>query len=317
MEMPKTDYKKALRRIDLRLLPYTILLYFCSQVDKHNLGQAHARDLDEDLHLKDNQYAILLSLYFPAYLILHYVSGIFLRHLRPRRYIPATILLCGITTLCLCRANSFADMAVGRLLLGMFEGSLSPCITILYASWYPIEQIATRLMTLHLASPIAGVVGAFVCAAFYLLEGAQGMQGWQWMFLVEGLFTLLLAVPGFWILPNFIEQDGERLAVEKGKSKGRSAKECVTDLLRSVATPCSVLKQEQRTQWVRHLQRQSGPLRRVTPFTWGQVFRPFAQIHFCAFHQKRLTCQEGLLTLMSLQICTRSLARRVKWPAAT
>ncbi|PWN32408.1 MFS general substrate transporter, partial [Meira miltonrushii] len=236
-------YGQILRRIDVRLLPFAVTVYFFSQLDKHNLGQAHARDFDADLHLKGNQFAGLLSIYFPCYLILHYISGIFLAQLRPRRLIPTTVLWCGVTTFCLTFCTNFTQMALGRLLLGMFEGSLSPCITILFASWYPMEKIATRLMLLHLASPISGLIGACVTAGFYQLDGMDGLQGWQWMFCVEGLTTILISFPGYWLLPNLVEQDGDRF----------------------------------KTNGERQIQRGKSRVP-LNDFTWHQVLRPFTEL---------------------------------------
>lgn len=280
-DLTRSLYRQILRRIDVRLLPVAVTVYFFSQLDKHNLGQAHARDFDADLHLKGNQFAGLLSIYFPCYLILHYISGIFLAQLRPRRLIPTTVLWCGVTTFCLTFCTNFTQMALGRLLLGMFEGSLSPCITILFASWYPMEKIATRLMLLHLASPISGLVGACVTAGFYQLDGMDGLQGWQWMFCVEGITTILISFPGYWLLPNLVEQDGDRFKMEKERQEQREESR-VPNLVKILQNcrPSSfpVLQPFQRKKWISHLHRQSGPLRRLNDFTWYQVLRPFTEL---------------------------------------
>lgn len=279
--LTKSLYRQILRKIDVRLLPFAVTVYFFSQLDKHNLGQAHARDLDADLHLKGNQFAALLSLYFPCYLILHYISGIFLAQLRPRRLIPTTVLWCGLTTFCLTFCTNFTQMALGRLLLGMFEGSLSPCITILFASWYPTEKIATRLMLLHLASPISGLIGACVTAGFYQLDGMDGLQGWQWMFCVEGLTTMLISFPGYWLLPNLVEQDGARYKDENERKTQRATSRMpfVVKILQNYR-PSSfpVLQPFEKKKWISHLHRQSGPLRRLNEFTWHQVLRPFTEL---------------------------------------
>lgn len=271
------EYKNILRKVDWNLLPFTLILYFMSHLDKYNLGQAHARDLDSNLHLHDNQFAKILSVYYPAYLVVHYIVGAFAQKLQTRIFVPIVVMLCGVATLLSGLSRSYITMLLCRLSLGVLEGAVAPCIILLYANWYPTERLATRINLLRMAMPVAGMASALICAGFYTYIRHEG--GWQPMFYSEGALTILLALPGFLLVPNFIEQ------YEHGKDDSTEAKCGTTVLLRfRRCINRSIVSDEQRKTWIKCLVRRAGPLRRATSFTWKQLFRSFYDMKLCLFY---------------------------------
>ncbi|EGO05157.1 hypothetical protein SERLA73DRAFT_128889, partial [Serpula lacrymans var. lacrymans S7.3] len=96
-------------------------------------------------------------------------------------------------------ARNYADLLTLRLLLGLAEAGLYPGIIFYISCWYKRTELGTRNATFFSSATIAGAFSGLLAAAISKMEGIGGKPGWTWIFIIEGLCTVLLAIASFWM----------------------------------------------------------------------------------------------------------------------
>jgi MFS family permease len=99
-----------------------------------------------------------------------------------------------------CR--NYAQVLACRLLLGMCEAALSPCLVLYMTTFYRREELALRLCYLYMSSAISGVLGGLIAAGFLKMDGLQGLRGWQWLYIIEGALTILVGIIVYFAIAN-------------------------------------------------------------------------------------------------------------------
>ncbi|KAG0032516.1 hypothetical protein BGZ82_006490 [Podila clonocystis] len=153
--------EKIVKKLDWNLLPLLGILYLFSYLDRVNIGNARLFGLEEAVHLTDSQYNIALASFFVAYATFEIPSNWMLVRIGPRSWIPLLMLAWGSISLSLAWVTSFTGLTIMRFALGLAE---------------------------------AGAFGGLLAAAISNLSGKLGLQGWQWIFVIEAIPTILLAV---------------------------------------------------------------------------------------------------------------------------
>ncbi|KAJ5582998.1 hypothetical protein N7535_001618, partial [Penicillium sp. DV-2018c] len=193
--------KAVLWKVDIRLVPMLATLYLVSHLDRANIGNAKIAGMTKDLGLTGIQYNIALSLFFIPYVLLEVPSNIILKRFsRPSTYLGILIVSWGIImTLTGCVRN-FGGLVAVRILLGVFEAGFFPGAVYLCSFWYMPRDLATRISLFYCASALAGAFSGLLAAGIARMDGIGGYEGWRWIFLLEGLLTVVLGVMGFFCL---------------------------------------------------------------------------------------------------------------------
>ncbi|OJD27884.1 hypothetical protein ACJ73_00722 [Blastomyces percursus] len=193
--------KKCVRKIDWRLPPVLMILYLCAYIDRANIGNAKIEGLLEDLHMSGSQYNIALAIFFVPYVLCEVPSNILLgRFKRSSTYIGILTLGWGIVMTLTCVVKNFAGLVVTRFLLGVFEAGFFPGAVWTISRWYLPHETQTRLAIFYTASALAGAFSGLLAFGLAKLDGIGGLEGWRWIFLVEGAASVLLGVACFFIL---------------------------------------------------------------------------------------------------------------------
>ncbi|WP_175778696.1 MFS transporter [Burkholderia anthina] len=175
------------RRISRRLLPFLILCYTLSFIDRINIGFAHAQ-MAAELHLSDAVYGLGAGIFFIGYMVFEIPSNALLVRIGARRTIARIMVLWGLGSAATMFVATPAQFYVCRFLLGVFEAGFFPGILFYLGAWYPPKQrakaFALFMSALYLAGLIAGPVSGAILTYF---DGVAGLSGWQWLFIVEGL----------------------------------------------------------------------------------------------------------------------------------
>ncbi|KAI1322423.1 major facilitator superfamily domain-containing protein [Xylariaceae sp. FL0255] len=171
--VPDTEEEKRLvRKIDLFLLPTIYLMYLLSYVDRCNIGNAKVAGLQADLHLTSDQYSISLVVFFVSYVVFDVSSDMVLSRSRPSIFLPAIILV-GI-----------------RIVIGILEAGFAPDILLLLSSWHKKSEQSKRFAVYISAAILSGALGGLLAGATTKgLDGAHGIAGWRWLFILEGAAT--------------------------------------------------------------------------------------------------------------------------------
>ncbi|KAK4500266.1 hypothetical protein PRZ48_008455 [Zasmidium cellare] len=195
---PADKKKKMLWKIDIRLVPVLALLYLAAHIDRANI-----EGLVDDLGLTGIQYNIALSIFFVPYILLEVPSNVLLKKFkRPSTYMGILVLSWGIVMTFTGIVKNFAGLMVTRVLLGVAEAGFFPGAVYLITRWYAARQVQTRLALFYCASALSGAFSGLLAFAIARMDGIGGRPGWAWIFLLEGIATVLIGVACFFIMPD-------------------------------------------------------------------------------------------------------------------
>ncbi|USW57961.1 Putative major facilitator superfamily, MFS transporter superfamily [Septoria linicola] len=195
--------KRMIRKIDVRLVPVLALLYLAAHIDRANIGNAKIEGLTEDLNLDGIQYNIALSIFFIPYILLEVPSNVILKKFkRPSTYIGILVVSWGIVMTFTGLVKNFAGLMICRVLLGVAEAGFFPGAVYLITRWYAQKQVQTRLALFYCASALSGAFSGLLAFAIARMDGIGGRPGWAWIFLLEGIATVLIGAACFFIMPD-------------------------------------------------------------------------------------------------------------------
>ncbi|VWC32198.1 MFS transporter [Burkholderia lata] len=190
------------RKVTWRLIPFLFMCYLLSFLDRINIGYAQLQ-MRQDLDLSDAAYGLGAGIFFVGYLFFEVPSNLLLERIGARKTISRIMFLWGFASAAMAFVQTPAHFYVVRFLLGAFEAGFFPGVVLYLTYWYPSARraavIAILLTTLIVAGLIAGPLSAAIMTGFH---NSNGFRGWQWMFLLEGLPSPLLAVVAFFYLTD-------------------------------------------------------------------------------------------------------------------
>jgi ACS family tartrate transporter-like MFS transporter len=188
--------QSTMHKVYWRLLPLSILTYFLCYLDRINVGFA-ALTMNKDLGLDAATYGMAAGAFFWGYFLLEVPSNIMLEKVGARLWIARIMvswgLLSGATAFC-TGPWSFLIM---RFLLGLAEAGLFPGMILFFTYWFPDRHRARIVSGFMVALPLAVAAGSPISTSILELNGVWGLAGWKWMFIAEGVPTVLV---GFFIL---------------------------------------------------------------------------------------------------------------------
>ena len=181
----------ALRKVRWRLIPFLFLLYIVAYLDRVNVGFA-AIDMNHDLGFSAAVYGMGSGIFFLSYTLLEVPSNLMLTRFGPRLWIARIMFTWGVFSTAMIFVNGAVAFYVLRFLLGAAEAGFFPGIIFYLTHWFPARERARAVGLFMTATAMAGVIGAPISSALLQFDGAFGLKGWQWLFLIEGLPAILL-----------------------------------------------------------------------------------------------------------------------------
>ncbi|KAJ6581655.1 MFS general substrate transporter [Mycena capillaripes] len=203
MDTSGVDERKLLRKLDMALIPWLSLLYLLSFLDRTSIGNAKLYNLEADLHMSDDQYLISLTVFFFSYAIFEVPSNVFLKRLRPSIWLSLLMFLWGIMMTVQGLVHNFGGLVGMRWMLGTFEAGLFPGVNYYLSCWYKRSEFGIRAAIFFSAATVSGAFGGLLAAAISNMEGVGGKPAWAWIFILEGLATVLAGAASFWIIQDF------------------------------------------------------------------------------------------------------------------
>ena len=184
--------KSAVRLTAWRLLPLLILCYFIAYLDRVNLSFA-ALQMNKSLALTSAQYGFGAGLFFLTYCVCEIPSNLLLYRFGATRWIARIMFTLGICATGMAFVQGQASFYVMRLILGAAEAGFYPGVLFFLTIWFPARYSARILGLFIAAIPISGIIGAPLSGQLLGLDGVFGLQGWQWLFIVEAAPAFILA----------------------------------------------------------------------------------------------------------------------------
>ncbi|KAF9110197.1 hypothetical protein BGX27_006663 [Mortierella sp. AM989] len=199
------EVRKVRWKVDKRLVPLLSLLYLCSFLDRSNIGNAKVANLEEDLNLESGAYNAALSIFFVGYILGEIPANIALKKLGPRIWVPIVMFCWGTVSICMAAVSNGTGLIVTRFLLGLAESGFAPGPVYIISLWYRRCEHALRVAVFFSAATVAGAFGGLLAYGISQLDGVGGLHAWQWIFIIEGLPTIICAAVAYFLLPDFPE----------------------------------------------------------------------------------------------------------------
>ncbi|KAF9047427.1 major facilitator superfamily domain-containing protein [Panaeolus papilionaceus] len=200
--------RRTLRYLDWRILPILALVYSFALIDRINLGAAYAAGMDVDLGLRfGSRYSIISCIYFVPYFFLQLPGNMVLRRYGVRNWLSFITLAWGAVQLGMGFVHSWGWLVLCRALLGVFEASYFPALVFIISTWYKRNEVQKRLAIFYLLSITAGGLSPLLAYVLSLLDGKGSLAGWRWIFVIEGIITILLAALTYFFIPEFPHQN--------------------------------------------------------------------------------------------------------------
>ncbi|CAG8974116.1 hypothetical protein HYALB_00002752 [Hymenoscyphus albidus] len=196
--------KKLLRKVDLRLLPLLVLMYLLNILDRSNLAQARLGSLEKDLNMTGTDFNLATSILFIGYLLMQLPSNLLLTRIPPALYLGGVMTIWGVVSAAQASVKSFGPLLACRILLGVVEAPFFPGAIMLMSSWYKRQELTHRIAWFYSGSSLANMFGGLLGAGILgNLDGVDGIAGWRWLFIIEGVITTGTAIISSFVLPNF------------------------------------------------------------------------------------------------------------------
>jgi MFS transporter, ACS family, tartrate transporter len=193
--------ESALSKARWRLLPFLLLCYLCAYLDRANVGVA-ALQMNKSLGFTPTVYAFGAGIFFLSYFALEIPSNWAMERVGTRRWIARIMLTWGVLASCTAFVWDAQSFYVVRFFLGAAEAGLLPGVIVYLTRWFPARERAGIMGMFFLGLPLSFVIGAPISGALLGLDGVWGLAGWKWLFLLEGLPTVILGFLCLRVLTN-------------------------------------------------------------------------------------------------------------------
>lgn len=194
------------RKITWKLIPFLCLCYLAAYLDRINVGLAKLQ-MTDSLSLSETAFGLGAGLFFVGYILFEVPSNLILQRTGAKIWIARIMITWGLLsagTMFVTTPNQFYAI---RFLLGVAEAGFLPGVLYYLTLWFPSYRrgriIALFMIGLPLSSILGGPISGWIMGHF---DMSYGLHGWQWLFLLEGIPSVLLGVMTFWVLPNNYQQ---------------------------------------------------------------------------------------------------------------
>lgn len=203
------------RKISWRLLPFLLLCYSLAYLDRVNISYAKIA-MQQEFGLTDAAYGLAAGIFFIGYVMFEVPSNLWLARVGIRKTLSRIMLLWGVASTSMLFVHDSTTFYVLRFFLGVFEAGFAPGMILYLTLWFSGKRRAQVMACVLLAGPVSNIVGGplstWIMQAF---AGAQRLEGWQWMFILEGAPCILLGVVAYFFLSDSPAQAPWLSTVEK------------------------------------------------------------------------------------------------------
>ncbi len=224
MASPVVDEERLMNRLRWRIIPYVMFLYIVTIIDRVNIGFA-ALGMNKDLGISMTVFGTLAGIFFISYFIFEIPSNVILHRVGARMWIARIMITWGIVTLLTGFVRGVTDLAICRFLLGAAEAGFYPGIVLYFTYWFPAKHQARAVSLFLIGLAAANIIGGPF--ATWILDNIKwfGLAGWRWIFILEGVLTVVLGVVTLFVLVNrpqeamFLSEDEKKWLATKMKAE--------------------------------------------------------------------------------------------------
>ncbi|KAK9235027.1 major facilitator superfamily domain-containing protein [Lipomyces kononenkoae] len=189
-----------LRKIDLRIMLFVGFMFGALQLDRGNIGQANADNFLTDLHLSTNDFNNGNTIFTVCFLLAELPSQLISKKLGPDRWVPTQMVLWSIVAFSQFWLTGRKTFYATRALLGVLQGGFIADCTLYLSYFYTASELPVRLAYFWAADTLANIIASFLGFGILHMRGVRGYAGWRWLFLIEGLITLVVGILAYGLM---------------------------------------------------------------------------------------------------------------------
>lgn len=194
--------RQVYSKVTWRLIPFLFACYLFAFLDRVNIGFAKLQ-MQQDLNFSDAAYGLGAGLFFVGYFLFEVPSNLLLVKIGAKKTLARIMVCWGVISACFAFVQTPMQFYIARFLLGAFEAGFFPGIALYLTYWYPAARRGRVMGTFMAAIPVAGVIGGPLSGwIMSTMHGHTGWSGWQWMFLIEGIPSVILGILVLFVLTN-------------------------------------------------------------------------------------------------------------------
>ncbi|KAK9462395.1 major facilitator superfamily domain-containing protein [Lipomyces oligophaga] len=210
------EERDLIRKIDFFVLGYCCLAFFTKYLDVSALNNAYVSGMKEDLDLGGNQLNYITAVYQVGYCTFQIPSNILITKLPSQYYLPSAEIVWGLFTLGTAFVKSYNQLLALRFFVGFGATACYVGCLHIVNCWYKKVELGRRNAIYYSAMPLGTMVASYLQAALLEhLDGANGLQGWQWLFIICAIITIPIAAFGFFFFPDVPEKTTSRWFSER------------------------------------------------------------------------------------------------------
>lgn len=199
-------YKKiTIKIVSQRILPFLFILYVFTYLSRVNVSFA-SLEMNNSLGFSSEVYGFASGIFFIGYFFLQIPSNLIIERIGARRWLSPIIMTCGFLVICIAFVKNAQSFYVLRFLLGAVQAGFFPGMILYLTYWFPPEYHAEAVAVFMTASPISSVIGGPLSGLLLKLNGFLCFEGWQWVFIIEGIPLMILGVMMFIFLTDHPDQ---------------------------------------------------------------------------------------------------------------
>jgi MFS family permease len=224
-----SELAKTISKATWRLVPFLLLMYILAFLDRANVGFAK-ESFQLDTGLSEAAYAFGAGVFFAGYALLEVPSNLIMHRVGARIWMARIMVTWGLVSAAMMFAYTPTTFYVLRLLLGIAEAGFFPGVILYLTYWFPSYARAKVMGLFYFGAPLAFILGGPISGLLLELDGVLDLQGWQWMFMVEGLLASATGVWAYFYIDDkpadaaWLDAEEKRLltaAVEEDQDKRR------------------------------------------------------------------------------------------------
>jgi len=216
--------RKLLLKIDWCILSYCCLMYFTNYLDRSNVNNAYVSGMKEELHMFGNQFNKINTIFTCGYIVGMIPNNLMIQIVRPRIWLPSMQIVWAVLTFCTSTVHTVEQVYAIRFLQGLAESSTFVGTHYILGSWYKPSELGKR-SGIFTSSGLVGTLfsGVLQAAVYKNLNNVSGRSGWRWLFIIDGVITLPIALYGYIIFPDvpadttafYLSEEERDLAVKR------------------------------------------------------------------------------------------------------
>ncbi|KAK7208259.1 major facilitator superfamily domain-containing protein [Myxozyma melibiosi] len=195
------EERAIVRKVDFRIMLWCAIMFMALQLDRGNISQAVSDNMLEDLGFNTNVYNNGNVIFKVCFLICEVPSQLVSKKLGPDVWIPIQMISWSIVALSQYWIKDEAGFYITRGLLGAWEGGFIADICLYLSYFYTSIELPVRLAYFWCALTVSQIVAAFLAFGILHMRGVNGVEGWRWMFLIEGCLTVCVGIVSFVLMP--------------------------------------------------------------------------------------------------------------------